>query len=50
MFSFLTEQYFNKKQTIINSITNNITNKTTINNTENVLNVKNYYLYNKNNE
>ena len=37
---FLNEQYFHKKQNINNSIINNITKKNTINNTENVLNIK----------
>ena len=37
---FLTEQYFNKQRNVNNSIINNITKNNTINNTENVLNVK----------
>ena len=42
---FLIEQYFYKKQSINNSTMNNITKKNTINNTENVLNVKKDYSY-----
>ena len=37
---FLTEQYFNKKQNVNNSSINNLTKRHTINNTEDVLNVK----------
>ena len=40
---FLIEQYFNKKQTGNNSITNNIT-KNIINNTGNVLNVNGLFI------
>ena len=42
MIDFSTEQYFNKKQKVNNSITNNITKNTT-NNTDNVLNVEKGY-------
>ena len=43
---FLTEQYFNTKQNINNNIiNNNTTKKNTINNTENILNVKTDYSY-----
>ena len=35
-----TDDYYNKKQFINNNIINNITKKNTINNTENILNVK----------
>ena len=42
---FLTEQYFNKKQNVNNSITNNTTKRKTTNNTENVFNVEKGYPY-----
>ena len=37
---FLTEQYLHKKQYITNNIMNNITKRNTINNYENILNIK----------
>ena len=42
---FLTEQYFNKKQNINNSIINNTFKKDIVNNSDNILNVKKDYSY-----
>ena len=45
IIDFLHEQYLNRKPNKNNSITNNITKKNTINNTENTLNAKKDYSY-----